>query len=228
VAVIPGYNVTIKISGTAVAFTNEATTKLTANTVYQITDTTKRIVDPNAAVTVEVDADGAGGGSYAAAAAADFVMGYNFGKVTFAADQGSSALVRVSGSYLPMLTVAEGRGCSIKQSRTELDKTILGDTVRSFLLGLKHAEGSIDSLSFLSVDLDAGAGTVIIDTLWADGTPKLLEVALGTLYWRGWVLLKETGIDVSADDLVKSNIGWVACAQPGSGQSEFAVFGVGS
>ena len=34
---------TIKLAGSATAFSNEATTKLTANTVYQISDATKRV-----------------------------------------------------------------------------------------------------------------------------------------------------------------------------------------
>jgi hypothetical protein len=94
----------IKTAGTSTALTNEPTTKLTANTVYQITDAAKRVLDRAVAPVIEVDADGVGAGGYAVAAAGTYTIDYLFGKITFAADQGVDAVVRLaSGSYLPMV-----------------------------------------------------------------------------------------------------------------------------
>jgi hypothetical protein len=94
----------IKTAGTSTALANEAMSKVTANTVYQITDATKRVLDRSVVPVVEVDADGAGAGDWAVADAATYTVDYLFGKVTFLADQGADALVRLaSGSYLPMV-----------------------------------------------------------------------------------------------------------------------------
>lgn len=221
-------SVAVRVAGTAVAFTNEATTLLTANTVYQITDTTKRILDPSAAITVEVDADGAGAGAYVVAAADTYTVDYLFGKITFAADQGASALVRVSGSYLPVHSVAESRSVSINSSRTELEKTVLGDTDKSFLLGLKSAEGELEGLFIGTDDLDSGAGSLVLQTLHDDGTPKLLEVAMGSVYWRGWVLLKGINRSTPLDDLVSTTVGWRTAAQKGLNRTDYAGHGIGS
>jgi hypothetical protein len=94
----------IKTAGTSTALTNEATSKVTANKVYQITDATKRVLDRGATPVIEVDADGAGAGAWAVADPATYVIDYLFGKVTFLADQGADAVVRfASGNYLPMV-----------------------------------------------------------------------------------------------------------------------------
>ena len=50
-----GYNASIAVGGTATSFSEEATAKVTADTVYRITDTSKRLLDPRETVTVEVD-----------------------------------------------------------------------------------------------------------------------------------------------------------------------------
>jgi hypothetical protein len=80
---------TVKIGGTPTSFSNEACTKVTANTVYQITDATKRVLDPNTALTVEVDADGGWRRGVRDRSASTYTVDYMFGKVTFTADQGA-------------------------------------------------------------------------------------------------------------------------------------------
>lgn len=221
-------SVAVRLAGTATAFTNAATTKLTSNTVYQITTTANRILDPSAAITVEVDADGAGAGGYSTASASSYTVDYLFGRITFSSDQGASALVRVSGSYLPLHTVAESRSISINSSRTELEKTLLGDEVKSYLLGLKSAEGELGGLFIGTDDLDSGAGSLVLETLHDDGTPKLLEAQFGSVYWRGWVLLKGINRGASVDDLVTSAIQWRTAAQKGNGRSDYAGHGIGT
>lgn len=106
---IHGRKALVKVSGAGVAFLDEATTKVTANTVYQITDAAKRVWDRSATITVEVDADGAGAGGFVVAAASTYTVNRLTGTITFNADQGVDAIVRVDGTYLPLSTAAEGR-----------------------------------------------------------------------------------------------------------------------
>jgi predicted secreted protein len=225
------HSTTVKAGGTSTAFTNEATTKVTANTVYQITDASKRIIDPNVAVTVEVDADGGGAGGYAVAAADTYEIDYLFGRVTFAADQGASALVRVSGSYLPTVSVAEVREVSVNCSRTVLDKTTFDSGgAKEKLAGLKDLSVSITGLKPTLYDNDPGAGTVKLAALFDAGTPFLLEVRpSGTgEYFRAWVVVESHDHKLAVDSLLEATHNLIGAPVQGSGQTESASFGWGT
>ena len=206
---------TLKVGGTSTAFTNEATTKVTANTVYQITDATKRIVNPSVSVTVEVDADGGGGGGYVAADSSTYTFDYLFGKVTFLSDQGADALVRVSGSYLPTLAVAEVREWSLQASRNLPDATTLDSGgVRTRVATLKDLSGSFTILKTLFYDLDTGGGTQQFSGLFDAGTAFLLEIRpdpSGQIF-RAWVILENAEFSGSLDDLVNTSVAYQGTA----------------
>lgn len=218
---IAGHRSAIKTVGTSTAMTSEACTSL-SSAVYQITSTSRRVLDPTVAVTVNDNGS--------PVAAANVTIDYLFGVVTRTGGSFTGP-VTVTANYLPLLDVAEGVAWSVNMSRTELDKTKMGDTDKQFLLGLKTAEGTLELLDLPTTDLDAGAGSVKLEDILANDTAKLLEVTLnpdGTpVYWRGWV--RWTGIDLSAplDELVKAAHKWRGTSFQGSGQDEFASFGVG-
>lgn len=221
-----GASDTVSIQGTSTAFTNAPTTKLTANTVYQITDATKRLIDPAVAVLVEVDADGAGGGGYATAAASSYVVDYLFGRITFAADQGSAALVRVSASYLPVLTVAEVTEWSFKASRPFIDNTSLDSGgVEQGLLGRKKLTGSIKGRASLEDDLDPGGGTQKLTTLFESGLPVLFQRTAGGKLFRAWTLIEGTDDSGQLDGLLEHGVNFVGAGRIGSGQTEGAMYG---
>lgn len=225
------FSTTIKAGGPSAAFTNEATTKVTANTVYQITDTAKRILDPSAALTVEVDADGAGGGAYATAAASSYTVDYLFGKVTFAADQGSSATVRISGSYLTPVDIAEANEFEITLTRSVQDASyFVSDGFKRKQPTLMDASGSVKTLTTMQVDHDAGGGTTKLSAALAAGTPLFLEIhpsATGDKF-RAWVLLESTDESGSAEGLYSGTFTWQAAPVTGAGQTEAATFGFGT
>lgn len=224
------HNTTLKIGGTPTAFTNEPTTKVTANTVYQITDTTKRIVDPAASVTVEVDADGAGGGGYVTAAPDTYDFDFVFGKVTFVADQGASALVRVSGNYIPTLTVAGARECTVKDTSELADKTAFGDAGRRRMVTLQDFNGSIGGIEPLTTDHDPGAGTKKFRTLQRAGTPVLIEYRPGGSgnYFRGWIILENGEEKAQVASLLETTLNFQALLITGANQTEGAVSGWGT
>lgn len=204
--------------GTSTAFTNEATTKLVANTVYQLNTDARRLLDPSVAVVVEVDADGAGGGGYVVASPSTYSVDYFFGIITFAADQGSAALVRVSASYLPVLDLLGVTSWTINQSRTVLDDTtvnVAAGANRTKKLGLKDLSGSLELNELLTADFDPGAGTQTLQAYLDAGTPFLLEVlpAPGAKRFRGWVLLESADGGGSVDDLINNTVNYTGAAR---------------
>lgn len=218
-APVAGLNVSVKVSGTAVAFTGAATSNVSGN-IYRLDDAAKRILDPSAAITVK---DGG-----VAVAAANYTVDYLFGTVTLSAPPGGA--VTVDGSYLPVHTAADAREFQVSMSREELEKTVFGDTVRKYDLGLKSAEGSVGGLDLGDTDLDSGGDTLKVSDVLGNGTPVLVEAYLGSSnkYWRGWVLF--SGLDLSSafEGLAESTIKFRASARQASGRSELVGFGLGT
>jgi hypothetical protein len=203
--------------GTSTAFTNEPTTKLAANTVYQLNTDARRLLDPAVPPTVEVDADGAGGGGYVTAAAGTYTVDYLFGIITFLADQGAAALVRVSGSYLPVVDLLGVHNVTVNQSRDVLDDTTLNNSTgqRSKKLGLGDLSGSLETFELLSVDNDPGAGTQKLQDYWDNGTPFLLEYqpAPAAKRFRGWVLLESTEEGGNVADLINNTVNFTGASR---------------
>ena len=224
------HNTVIKVNGTSTALSNAATTKLTANTVYQITDATKRVLDPNVAVLVEVDADGAGGGGYATAAADTYTVDYLFGKVTFNSDQGVNALVRVTGAYLPMLTVAECTNAEYEVMRETLDKTSFDSGgYRAREGGLISATASVRTLKFQNFDFDPGGGArKLLDDMKA-GTPIVFEdTPVSGEQFRAWMVIKGMKLTGNVPGQLATDVELESAAQAGSGETEQATLGWGA
>jgi hypothetical protein len=209
---------TIKVGGTSTAFSAEPTTKVTANTVYQITDATKRVLDPSIAVLVEVDADGAGAGGYATASASSYTIDYLFGTITFLADQGASALVRVSGNYLPMVALAKVTDSKVSVARDAPDATTMDSgSYRNKAPTLIDVQGSITSLELANYDHDPGAGSIKLRDLLVNGTPFIYEESGGGQYFRAWVCATsvEHG-NTAVGELTNTTINFYGCAQRGT------------
>jgi hypothetical protein len=205
----------VRAQGTSTAFTVEPTTKLTANTRYQLVTDAKRLLDPAVALTVEVDADGAGGGAYATAAPATYSVDYMFGIITFLADLGAAATVRVSGSYLPVLDLLGVKSWSIDAKRDELDVTEVNNATgyRVKKLGLRDLSGSIETLELLITDNDPGAGSLKLEDVHSNGTPLLFERLVAGKRFRAWVLLAGVSDSGALADLVSSTVNFTGAAR---------------
>jgi hypothetical protein len=222
---------TIKVGGPSTAFTGDATTVVAANTVYQITNTAKRIIDPSVAIVVEVDADGAGAGAYVTASASTYTVDYLFGKITFASDQGASALVRVSGAYLTPVDVAEAKEFDLSVSRDVQDASyFVSDGFKRKLVTLKDCSGSVSSLVPLQRDMDPGAGSTVLSTLFSSGTPFIIEIRLGGAgqYFRAWALIESTDHKSQVGSMLESSFKWNSAPVLGTGRTDRAVFGFGT
>ncbi|MDP2275284.1 MAG: hypothetical protein Q8K32_31350 [Archangium sp.] len=205
----------IRGQGTSTAFVLEPTTKLTANTRYQLNTDLKRLIDPAVAVVVEVDADGAGGGGYVVANPSTYTVNYLFGIITFLADQGAPALVRVSGSYLPVIDLLGVTSWEFTCMRTVLDNTTLpaAGGWRTKQLGLKDVTGSLEVNELITIDHDPGAGTLILQNSHENGTPFLFERSVGGRRFRAWMLLESTAMDGGIDGLVNNNVNFTGAAR---------------
>lgn len=214
-----GHTSVIRGPGTSTAFTNEPTTELVgtvANTVYQLNTDAKRLLDPAVAVVVEVDADGGGGGGYAVAAADTYTLDYLFGIVTFLADQGASAVVRVSGSYLPAIDLVGVTEWSCAASREVLDDTTINLAAganRTKKLGLRDCSGSVSLNELLTYDHDPGAGELVLQDYLDNATPLLFEASAGGKRFRAWVLLESGETGGSVADLINSTVNFTGAAR---------------
>lgn len=110
-----GYMVTIKQTGATTAFTDEATT-LVAGKTYKITNAAKNVWDREVAVVVEDD-------GVVVDAANILNIDYLFGEVTFISTYTVVGAVTVSGSYLPMASLAKYRSFTLTQSMEAVDNS---------------------------------------------------------------------------------------------------------
>lgn len=205
----------VRGQGVSTAFVLEPTTKLTANTRYQLNTDLKRLIDPAVAVVVEVDADGAGGGGYVVANPTTYLVDYLYGIITFLADQGAPALVRVSGSYLPVIDLLGVTSWDFTCSRTVLDDTSLPAPggCRTKKLGLKDISGALEINELLTVDNDPGGGTLKLQDSHENGTPLLFERSVGGKRFRAWVLLESTALAGGVDELVNNTVNFTGAAR---------------
>lgn len=105
----------VKIGGTPTAFTDEATTATVANKVYQITNTAKQIWSPTATITVK------NGGVAVDPVADPYTINRLTGKVTFTAT--TARTITISGTYLPMSTIAKSKSVTYEKGNEVLDDT---------------------------------------------------------------------------------------------------------
>lgn len=186
---LKGHATTLKISGTAVAVTGEATTSL-GSSRWQVTSTARRIMDPSVAVVVK------DGGTPVSSAL--YSLDYLFGIVTFSGYTPSGA-VTFDFSYLPVQTITEVRNFSFSFGGDLQDVTTYDSAgAKQKLAALIDGSGSFEFLSLRSADVDSGTGgTQSLDTYFAAATPKLLEANFGGTYLRAWVVTE--GLESSAE-----------------------------
>ncbi len=97
---VAGRKALVRVVGAGIAFVTEACTNSGDNLNYQITNTIKRIWDPNLSVTVFSNA--------VLQAASTYKLNRLTGKITFAASQGANP-VTVTGTYLPTAISARAK-----------------------------------------------------------------------------------------------------------------------
>lgn len=218
---------TLNVATASTAFSNAATTKLTANTRYQLTLAANQRVDPAVNVVVEVDADGAGAGGYVVAAAGTYSFDYLSGIVTFGVDQGVNATVRVTGAALTVVPAAEIESVTLSVMADIVEVTNLADTgYRTRKATLADFSADLSGFSPPMADLDAGAGTVAMDAILEAGARLFLEVKPnGQPAFRAWVKLEGIDTDHAPGEVLKSTLKAVASAIKANDGVTYVAFG---
>lgn len=165
-----GYGCTVKIVGTSVSTTAAATTCLDSGTYtkYRVNTAARRTIDPSQAVTVLVDA--------VPVAATTYKLDYANAIIKFNSALLVGNVVTITYYYWPMLSITEATEFSVSMTNELLDKTSFDTAgVRTRMMGLKDASGSISHLTLGSDDLDSGAGERKLHDVLTNGTMVVLE-----------------------------------------------------
>lgn len=183
----------VKLSGTGISTTGEATTDVGGlHTTYQITNAAHRVLDPRLAVTVKKNG--------AAQSAALYTVDRLFGRVTFLAALLGTDVVTIDATYLPLTTVAGAMGAELSVNQATIDATTfasLGDTERAY--GLRDANGTVDR--FFQADklfyTALQAGTVMVVEFWRNQT---------SVDWRAWAIFTKQDDKAQVTSLVGETI----------------------
>lgn len=201
-AATAGKLVRLKLSGAAVAFTTEACTDTGDGKTYQITNAAKRVWDPTAAITVFYNG--------ILKPANTYTLNRLAGTITFASAPGALA-VTVTGSYLPMTVVGEGKSFSLKTGASYAEDIAFGDTDVTRVQMQRMASGAI-GMWWLDNSFQA---------LFLTGAQLVVEVAIAsgaTPIARAWALLTERSHDVAMAQLQEEPLAWEA-TQDADGRS---------
>ena len=185
-----GHSVVIKISGTATAFTTEATST-SDNQTYQITNTVKRVWDRDTTPTVYDDA---------VETVESYTVNYLNGTITFASVD-AERVITVTGNYLPMTTAAYAHDYSRTKNCTLNDITAFGDSYVQRQAGMKSASGTLSQFNVVD--------TTFVDALVA-GDPIVIEDEddTGSEPNRFWALLSSAGVTAAVNGVQDQPVSW--------------------
>ncbi len=188
-APVAGYNGDIYLaSQTSLAFLDEATTDSGAHTTYTITEDTKRFWDPDVAVSVEVNG-GAPAGTY--------TLQYCGGVIIFDVALAGGDVVTVSGSYLPITQVGEGRKWSLDTGRNLVETGVFGGAWESYTP--VRGKGSVSFERFW------------VDEFFLDHQTELMVLLLYADYannirWECFARVESNAIDMPTDGVMGENL----------------------
>jgi len=175
-----GYLVSVKVSGDKLSLTAEPC-GTSDNTVYQITDTDKQILDKTSTITVKDDG---------VETAEEYTLNRLDGTVTF-----GSAVARtitIDGFYLPMTTVASAHAAGLDRACTIINVPVFRASYKDKIPGQLSASISLE-------DFDV-TDTYFVDALQA-GDPVVVELNsdTGTLINRIWTVLESVALAAAID-----------------------------
>lgn len=195
---VAGYNAELKLGGTATSFMDEVTTSL-SSVRFQITDTTKRVLDRGTLPTVKVDTIAQDSSTYN--------VDYLFGIIEFTSYT-SSDNPTISGDYLPVGSSERIANCNsyeLNMEATLLDASNFKDAqdtngYKTKVIGLQDTNASLGGFHNMS----SAVYQAILNR-----TDVMLEVtpagsAIGT--YRGWFIPENKNISGGVDDLESEDI----------------------
>jgi hypothetical protein len=190
----PGRLCVVKVSGEAVAFTDEATTN-TGNISYRITNATKRVWASGVSVVVKA------AGTPVNPALDPYTINRLAGTVVFdSADAGRGA-VTVSGSYLPLTTVGDAKTFSYGLSLGTIPANVFGDTAVASIAGLVDVSGTVGKFTGDSYFTDAllAAEAVVLEFATSGAGPDM----------RARAVLDADQIQAAVDGAIEESVNFV-------------------
>jgi hypothetical protein len=192
-AELAGKTTLIKISGAATTMTAEATTT-TDNQNYQITSTTKQVLDRDTAPTVLDDG---------VETEEDYTVNYLNGKITFTTVDAGRGPITVTGKYLPMTTAAYAHSMTKNTGADIHDVTPFQSTHKKRKAGLLFQSGTLSQFNVIDATyaaaLQAGNPIVIEDRDTATSEPN-----------RVWALLDSVQIAGAIAGVQDMPVSWIS------------------
>jgi len=201
---IAGYKGKVSISGTPTATTGEACSHTSGNT-YQVTSSSKRILDPS-----QVLGTGRIWYDNGSAVDPDDITSEDllFGKVTFG--YVPTGPVTVDANYVPTAAVADVKDASLTDKQALVDTTkINSNGAVSRTPTLNDTSGKLGLFATGTEDLNPGAATESFRSLLQARTYKLLELdpdGTGTYVFRDWVLFEVLDISLAPNAVITANV----------------------
>jgi hypothetical protein len=203
-----GYLALIRKSGLSTAIANEPTTIASGSSVlFQITDKSRRVIDPNQPWHVKVNTTTQ---AYSALADVNFVSG----EITFAAPASANS-VTFSGNYLPITTasdlILEARSFDLSDSVDLLDTTVFTGTTnrtRKRIAGLNDVDFSVETIASRT-DLSSlysakfGGDSIVVEVYFGDASDPR---------FRGFCRIENIEVSGGVEDLLSHNIGFKIAA----------------
>jgi hypothetical protein len=218
---VAGKTSVAKLALGATAMSAEPCTSLAANQ-YQITNTAKRILNPDSAITVYDNG--------VAQADADVTINYLFGIITKVSGNFTGP-VTIDGNYSSSHAWLEVRGYSLDASADLIDATVMASTTanRDRILGQKEATITINVLDTLLTALDSPGVSAIPWQNWRDGDRRVFELTFpsGQIF-RAFVRLESWSESVAFDGQLETTVVMKTVAPRGTDQTEGSSLGFSS
>lgn len=214
------HDAAVYIGGTATSFSAEAASDVNGDqTLYRVTDATKRAIAPEYAFVVYEDG---------VQTTRDFVVNFADGSVAFdAGDKPSStAVVTFDGYYIPLLHVGEAHAFDLEFGYYSFECSKFGDTGRRYTPDRAVFSGSLDHWHQLSEDIDSGAGTRTFAGVLDDATAFIdIRLGGGSERARGWVRMSKAGVACALDQAVNHSVEFEGVRRVAAlGRTEQALF----
>ena len=189
-AVLAGNAADIYIAtGSGTAMTGEAVTSLGGG-VYQITDTAKRAINPNAAVTV---LDGV-----ATVPKANYQIGWASGKITLTNGYTAGGTITITAEYLTLAQAAQAFEWSYDSEVVTEESQTFGDTWKERTLVMKSGTVSFQRFYNDAYFANTNLGSYYVLYLYTNLTGNDRFMAAGHM--------SSTGITSGENELIKENV----------------------
>jgi hypothetical protein len=176
--------------------------------VYQITDSAKRIVDPDTAFSVT--------GNSVPIGESNYTVDYLFGIITFADGYVVSAPVACTGAYLPSYTVGNASEVTMAASLDLAEATVFGATNKAKQATLGDCTFALSSLELPLADIDTDENEGI-HAWFAAGEWKVLDVLFTSgARLRAFILFSGYSVKAQTSALVTVDANATSAFQPGT------------